>query len=217
MERIWCHDIGWMGGGGILPAVNTLSYGLDSERMNKSFYCRSYDNSDKRLSRNLVIAVRFRKITNESRTVVIPKKIRHEFGIRCPGSVLAIDVHYARVQSPDVWRQMSNDRMSKVPVSTDRIPVFAWNEKHTCSTCRHAAACSCVIKHKQTWTFYLTVVNLANSMRATNSPVPSHRTSITSCHSIWCTRWKNLRIPNVKTHTGTVGQILTMTFQRQMG
>ena len=92
--------------------------------MNKSFYCRSYDNSDKRLSRNLVIAVRFKKITNESRTVVIPKKIRHEFGIRCPGSVLAIDVHYARVQSPDVWRQMSNDRMSKVPVSTDRIPIM---------------------------------------------------------------------------------------------
>ena len=63
------------GGGGILPAVNTLSYGLDSERMNKSFYCRSYDNSDKRLSRNLVIAVRFRKITNESLTVLIPKRL----------------------------------------------------------------------------------------------------------------------------------------------
>ena len=42
------------------------------------------------------------------------------FGVH--GPFLAIEVLYAGVQSPDVLSQMSNDRMSKVPVSTDRIP-----------------------------------------------------------------------------------------------
>ena len=48
------------------------------------------------------------------------KHNRHK--IKCPESVLATDVLHARVQSPDVLSQMSNSRMSKVPVSTDRMP-----------------------------------------------------------------------------------------------